>query len=347
MKKVLIPITLILVLVGALLPLKLLNVQAVTIPTFSIVSVDEDSQVTIKTYNFPKDFDFKVTMGEYGTKGIDGVAITTTNSGEGGSLTVTYNIPTSLKGLDRIAIRLEATSGGYYAYNWFWNNDSAAVVSPTTTSPASGYTGIPTFIISSVVEDSKVTILTNNFPKDVDFKVLMGQYGTQGIDGTLVTTTNSGTGGALTLAYDIPAGLQGLDRIAIRLEATSGGYYAYNWFWNNDSAAVVSPTATPSASGYTGIPTFMITAVTEDSNVTIKTTNFPKDVDFKVTMGAYGTLGIGGTVVTTTNSGDGGSLTLTYNIPDGLKGLDRIAIRLQATSGGYYSYNWFWNNTYP
>ncbi len=342
MKKIFIPITLILVLVGALLPLRLMNVKAFTIPTFSIVSVEKDSKVTIKTSNFPKDIDFKVTMGEYGTKGIGGVAITTTDSADGGSLTLTYDIPASLKGLDRIAIRLEGATGGYYAYNWFWNNASDASSSGST-----GYTGIPTFSISSVIEDTKVTIKTNNFPKDVDFKVLMGQYGTQGINGTLVTTTNSGDGGTLTLTYDIPAGLQGLDRIAIRLEATSGGYYAYNWFWNNDSAVAVSPTTTPTSTGYTGIPTFMITAVTEDSSVTIKTNNFPKDVDFKVTMGAYGTLGIGGTAVTTTNSGDGGALTLTYSIPAGLKGLDQIAIRLEATSGGYYSYNWFWNNTYP
>ena len=342
MKKFLIPITLILVLVVSFLPQQIIKVQASTIPTFSIVSVEQDSKVTIKTYNFPKDIDFKVTMGEYGTKGIGGVAITTTDSADGGSLTLTYDIPTSLKGMDRIAIRLEGTSGGYYAYNWFWNNASNASSSDSTS-----YTGIPTFSVSAVVEDSKVTIKTNNFPKDVDFKVLMGQYGSQGINGTLVTTTNSGEGGILTLSYDIPAGLKGLDRIAIRLEATSGGYYAYNWFWNSDSSVAVSPTTTPTPSGYTGIPTFMITAVTEDSSVTIKTNNFPKDVDFKVTMGAFGTLGIDGTAVTTTNSGEGGVLTLTYSIPAGLKGLDQIAIRLEATTGGYYSYNWFWNNTYP
>ena len=64
-------------------------------------------------------------------------------------------------------------------------------------------------------------------------------------------------------------------------------------------------------------------------------------------MGKYGTKGIGGTLVATTDSGDGGTLTLTYDVPDDLKGLDRIAIRLEATSGGYYAYNWFWNNTYP
>jgi len=340
MKRLFIPFLLLLVLVVAFVPQSAHNVQASTIPTFSIVSVVEDSKVTIKTYDFPKDIDFKVTMGEYGTKGIGGILVTTTDSGDGGTLTLTYDVPAELKGLDRIAIRLEATSGGYHAYNWFWNNTSE--VSSGTTP---GYSGIPTFSIVSVEEDAKVTIKTNNFPKDVDFKVLMGQYGTKGIGGTLVTTTNSGDGGVLTLTYDIPAALKGSDRIAIRLEATTGGYYAFNWFWNNDSDAT-TPTV-PVISGYTGIPTFLINAVVEDSTVTVKTNNFPKDVEFKVLMGKYGTAGIGGTLVTTTDSGDGGALTLTYDIPAALKGLDRIAIRMEATSGGYYAYNWFWNNTYP
>lgn len=340
MKRFLTPLIILVVMVATFLPQSIDTVQASTIPTFSIVSVVEDSTVTIKTLNFPKDIDFKVTMGKYGTKGIGGTMVTTTDSGDGGSLTLTYDIPEGLKGLDRIAIRLEATSGGYYAYNWFWNSESDDEA-PVVVAP--GYSGIPTFSIVSVEEDEKVSIKTKNFPKDVDFKVTMGKYGTKGVGGTLVTTTNSGDGGVLDLTYDIPDGLAGEGRIAIRLEATSGGYFAYNWFWNNDSDGTLTPVVT----GYTGIPTFLVTAVVEDDTVTIKTNNFPKDVDFKVTMGLYGTKGVGGTLVTTTNSGDGGALTLTYDIPGGLAGLDRIAIRLEATSGGYFAYNWFWNNTYP
>ncbi len=340
MKRIFTPLIILLVMVAAFLPQSVDTVQASTIPTFSIVSVVEDSQVTIKTSNFPKNVDFKVTMGKYGTMGVGGTLVTTTNSGDGGSLTLTYDIPDGLEGLDRIAIRLEATSGGYFAYNWFWNSasDTPVVVTPEKTA-------IPTFSIVSVDEDTEVSIKTSNFPKNVDFKVTMGKYGTKGVDGTLVTTTNSGDGGALELTYAIPEGLKGLDRIAIRLEATSGGYFAYNWFWNNDSEVTLPPA--PVVTEYTGIPTFLVTAVVKDDSVTIKTDNFPKDVDFKVTLGLYGTKGVGGTLVTTTNSGDGGVLELTYDIPGGLAGLDRIAIRLEATSGGYFAYNWFWNNTYP
>ncbi len=304
------------------------------IPTFIITAVDKDNTVTIKTYNFPVDHTFVVRMGNFGTLGIGGVDVGTTYSGTGGTFTATYSIPDSLKGMSRIAIRLDATAGGYYSYNWFWNN-------PTTFGTGVPvFTGIPTFIIETVVKDSTVTIKTNNFPANRTFTVRMGLFGTLGIGGTVVATTDSGSGGTFTMTYNIPDGLKGQSRIAIRMDSTTGGFNSYNWFWNN-------PTVGTSGPVYSGIPTFAVTAVVKDSTVTIKTNNFPANRTFTVRMGLYGTLAVGGTVVATTDSGSGGIFTITYNIPDGLKGQSRIAIRLDSTTGGFYSYNWFWNNTAP
>jgi hypothetical protein len=106
----------------------------------------------------------------------------------------------------------------------------------------------------------------------------------------------------------------------------------------------VQPTLAASSS-YSGIPTFSIVSVVRDSSVTIKTNNFPANDTFQVTMGAYGTYGIGGVVVATTSSGAGGSFTVTYNIPSSLAGSYQIAIRLQSPTSSYYAYNWFYNNT--
>ena len=92
------------------------------------------------------------------------------------------------------------------------------------------------------------------------------------------------------------------------------------------------------------IPTISIVSVVTDESVTIQTYNYPPNQVFEVRMNYYGTLGIGGTVVGTLNSGPGGSLTATYLIPAYLKGQQRVAIRLDSAQG-YYSYNWFWNNT--
>lgn len=93
---------------------------------------------------------------------------------------------------------------------------------------------IPTFSISAVVRDQTVTISTRDFPANVKFDVRMGMMGTQGINGSYVTTLDSGAGGAFSQTFSVPAGLRGLDRIAIRLESANG-YYAYNWFWNNST----------------------------------------------------------------------------------------------------------------
>ncbi|NJN43709.1 MAG: hypothetical protein HC806_02540 [Anaerolineae bacterium] len=93
--------------------------------------------------------------------------------------------------------------------------------------------GIPTFVIQSVVKDSTVTITTNNFPANDTFNVRMGYMGTKGINGTLVATQASGAGGTFTSTYTIPDALKGQYQIAIRLESPTSGYYAFNWFYNN------------------------------------------------------------------------------------------------------------------
>jgi hypothetical protein len=61
-------------------------------------------------------------------------------------------------------------------------------------------------------------------------------------------------------------------------------------------------------------------------------------------MGPMGTRGHG-YYVTTFNSGGGGSMTLTFAIPPQLYGAYQISIRTQNQWSGYYSYNWFYNNT--
>jgi len=316
------------------------QVQASTYPTFSISEVKMDESVTILTNNMPANKNFNVLMGEIGTKGIDGIIVAALNSDKGGSFLATFPIPEQLKGRAQIAIRLEGTDNPYYAYNWFWN-DAKNGTWPEDYPPAQPPTcacNIPTFSIKSVVKGEDVTITTYNFPKNVEFTVLMGKMWTRGINGIEVATLKSGEGGSFEATFDIPAELANEERIAIRLEGT-GGYYAYNWFWNNTAS---TPPAEP-VDGYSGYPYFFITAVEKDTTVSIKAYNLPKDTDFTVLMGKMWTMGINGIEVTTLNSGEGGTLEATFAIPAELAGEQRIAIRLQGEV--YYAYNWFWNNT--
>jgi uncharacterized protein YraI len=91
---------------------------------------------------------------------------------------------------------------------------------------------VPAIAVSAVVHDQTVTIRATNFPAGYRFTVLMGDYGSMGVNGHAVTTIDSGAGGAFTGTYTIPAALRGSSRIAIRLQSERGGYYSYNWFWN-------------------------------------------------------------------------------------------------------------------
>ena len=312
-----------------------------TIPTFSVVGVVIDTSVTITTYNFPANDNFDVLMGAMGSRGVNGIKVGTMTTGTGGSFSRTFSIPAPLHGRYQIAIRLQSNTGsGYYAYNWFYNNTSG-----TSSGSPSGivYSGIPTFSIVSVDKDKTVTIQTQNFPKNDSFNVLMNYMGTRGVNGIKVDTVSTGNGGQLTYTFDIPNALKGLYQISIRLQSNTGsGYYAYNWFYNNTSGTGgLIP-------GYFGYPTFSIASVARDTSVTISTNNLPPGEKFNVLMGPMGTRGINGVLVTTIDTGAGGSQILTFNIPGVLHGSYQIAIRIQSISGsGLYAYNWFYNNTTP
>ena len=201
------------------------------IPTFRIKSVEKNSKVTIETKHFPKNDKFDVLMNYMGTKGKNGILVDTVSSSSGGKLTFTFNIPSALHGQYQIAIRLHSNTGsGYYAYNWFYNNTTGGTGGGSTP----GYSGYPTFSIKSVKRNKKVTISTNNLPKNEKFDVLMGPMGTRGINGYYVTTIDTGAGGKQSHTFNIPSQLKGSYKISIRIQSKSGsGHYAYNWFFNN------------------------------------------------------------------------------------------------------------------
>lgn len=327
--------------------------SSLAVPTMTVTSVTTDTSVTVTGVNFPHDQTFTVRMGEMGTLGVGGLVVDTFGTGNSSTFTRTFTIPAGLVGRYQISIRLDSAQG-YYSYNWFYNNTTGTAPAPST-----GYTGIPTIAIVSVDADNTVTIRTNNYPPGQTFTVTMGPMFSRGIGGTVVGTFDSGAGGSLEKTFDIPDALQGSSRIAIRAQtAHANPYYSFNWFYNNTTdggddgngddngddggtGGGEEPTTV-----YTGIPTFKVCAVTRNETVEIVTNNFPANQTFTVTMGPMFTQGIGGTVVGTISSGDGGTITQSFEIPDYLAGSYRISVRAQtAHAYPYYAYNWFYNNT--
>jgi hypothetical protein len=207
------------------------------VPTFSIVSVVEDKNVTIQTYNLPANDTFRVTMGPMGTKGVGGTVVDIVDSGSGGSKKYTFDIPSGLYGSYKISIRMQSPTSDYYAYNWFYNNSTGGDTQPPAPAPPPGYTGFPTFNILSVIRDTSVKVQAYNLPPNDSFVVTMGPMGTQGIGGIKVDTINTGSGGSKKYTFSIPAALHGSYKISIRMQSPSSDYYAYNWFYNNTAGS--------------------------------------------------------------------------------------------------------------
>jgi hypothetical protein len=320
------------------------KVQA-SYPSFTISDVKTDTTVTILTKDMPKGYDFKVLLGEYNTRGENGIEVAQFNSADGGSFQVTVDIPAALQGRAMISIRIESLTGGYYYYNWFWN-DAESGTWPGVTPPVPPQPPVqayPTFSIKAVDAGKTVTIVAKDFPKSHEFVVRMGKYGTLAIGGIVSAEVTSSDTGAFEATFPIPADLAAEKVIAIRLDDKTGGWYAYNWFYN--TAAPVEPAPEPTPAPVVKYPSFSIAAVVKDTNVTISGINFPANTDFTVLMGKMWTQGVNGIEVAEFNSGAGGAIEATFTIPAELAGEVRIAIRTQAKTGGWYAYNWFWNAT--
>jgi hypothetical protein len=201
-------------------------------PTMTITKVVRNTSVTFKAYNLPADDVFRVRMGRMGSRGVGGTIVGSFDTGDGGTQSYTFDIPTRFDGDFQIAIRIESRTGsGYFAYNWFYNDTTGSGSGGSGT--GGGYSGFPTIRVLSVVRNSTVTIRVRNLPSDDEFRVLMGNYGTRGINGIRVDSFETGDGGNQTFTFDIPSDLNGHARIAIRIVSkTDSRYFAFNWFFN-------------------------------------------------------------------------------------------------------------------
>lgn len=90
------------------------------VPTFGILKVTRDTNVTIQSNEFPANTKYTVKMGPSFSYALGGTVIGTFDSGKGGTANMTFNIPAELKGSDRIDIRVEFPDGRY-SYNYFFN----------------------------------------------------------------------------------------------------------------------------------------------------------------------------------------------------------------------------------
>jgi LysM repeat protein len=207
--------------------------------SFVVTRVDPNVTVSIQTYNFPSNVEFKVKIGNNVNGTYQWRDVASLDSGAGGSFGADFAIPAEFSGARQLAIRLiqYKKNGKTFSQDQLFYNVAGSTGGYPPPPPCYGYPPcwgtIPTIWITSVVRDTSVTITTHNWPAGLNFDVLMGPMGTRGVGGYYVGNLYSGAGGTLTATFSIPAPLRGSRQIAIRTQNLPTGYFSYNWFWNN------------------------------------------------------------------------------------------------------------------
>ena len=316
----------------------------------NVVDVVPGQSVTFSSANLPAGQTYTVKMGGPGSSGADGLVLGTVTTNADGSLQQTVNIPQELSANPTNALRLE-NNQGYYSYYYYNNGINTTAGNTWYYPPGStipymvpegpysnyyygGYWGYMN--ITAVVQGQTVTFTTYNLPANQSYTVYVNGY----VVGTLYT----GAGGAVTASYNVPSWMWNAGYVNVSLGGP-GYWYAYDGY--NYGTGGPAATATPTGECPKSQMYFVIKEVVKDESVKILTYNFPASKIFIVRMKEYGTAGVGGVEIARTNSGSGGSFEETYTIPDELKGVDRLSIRLE-TEDGCYAYDWFYNesNTY-
>jgi hypothetical protein len=217
--------------------------------------------------------------------------------------------------------------------------------------------------VFSVEENEYVTMVMEKFPANETYYVFMGEYGTYGMGGDLVSKLTTNDGGTFLATFPIPDELYNEDRIAIRFQSLSGKSVWWNWFINDTSKGSYYYGGKfpygPSEDDYdveynqlqNGFPTFTVTKVVRGSSITVQTVNFPSGVRWSVYMKDGAMDDTSWYEVTGFNS-DGSVQTLTLTIPSDLQFVDKIAIKFYCMdyvlgTNDFITYNLVDNRNYP
>jgi LysM repeat protein len=204
-------------------------------PAVSVVSVAEDTSVTIKAQNLPAYQAYVVWFERLsGQSGVAGVKASTLTTSRDGSINATIRIPREMVDRNVLALRLQAVDGsGNLVSNWFSNVTSEDEVG--SGAPYGSRSSVPGMSIREIDKNQSVSLEGYRFPARKEVTVWMGKMGTQGLNGVKVDTVKTDKNGSFSETFKIPKELRDKKQIAIRLQSADGsGYYAYNWFNNKD-----------------------------------------------------------------------------------------------------------------
>lgn len=198
---------------------------------------------------------------------------------------------------------------------------------------------VPRVAVTNVVRNKTVQFNLQNFRADVNVDVLIGAYGTHGVNGVKVGTFKTSHSGTLQATVNIPSRFVGADRLDLRVQrrgyngVSNLNYFAYISF-NNRSSTPAGPHKTIS---------IQVTNIVRNKSVTVRFGRLPAHMRFNVRMAGLGAKIGGYQTVGSFDSGAGGTLVATYRIPRALAGSKLIFLAVNSTTQGFSGATMFFN----
>ena len=333
-------------------------------PKFYIGNVERGVSVTIGFKDYPEGKTYQVRMGLPGNNFGSGYIVGQVNDAKAPNFRKTFPIPAELKHKTHIAIYIVDWSDNSHGYNIFANDTgfnektemSFTPVYRTSADSAGKSVGIfngPTVWIGNQGYPDTFHVAFDDFYMDGSYTIFIGPN-IPGQPTTIAGFANETNGPRFTKELQIPESLKGEDSLKVAVVSAFNQHSGSMAFLYQEGYPYINPIgnfstihATDSyyGSSSTATPFTNILNVVPDGEVTLQVFNFPPDKDFIVTMGPLGTRGIGGYVIGTQNSGEGGSFIVTYPIPTQLHGSDFISIRMESTTSGHFVYDYFQNHS--
>jgi hypothetical protein len=189
----------------------------------TIIGVEKNVAVTVQANVFPANQVFKIRVGPFDTFFKDAVEVGTINSGNGGSFKFTVLLPSQVKDVERITVRLDSAVG-VFAYNYFKNETSGTI--PAVATP----------ITSSICEVSVSPALSTIMKPGNDFDAIWTVKNISGKTWELGTTDYKYIRGTELQKYekffDLNEVVKSGESVKIRIDMlapNSVGTYTTNW----------------------------------------------------------------------------------------------------------------------
>ena len=200
--------------------------NGVVAPAVKVTAVEKNKRITVSVSGFPADVNFQVRVGPFYTFARNYVVVQTINSGKGGSFQFNLDLPSVVKDVELVTIRLDSVNSTvkYYAYNAFKNETTGTIGS------VAGPVAANVCEIISTGPSNKV------MPVRYDFDVTWKIKNTSGKEWNLEQVDYKYVSGAELHKYgkifDLPQTVKDGETIEIRVDMmapSATGVYTTNW----------------------------------------------------------------------------------------------------------------------